>query len=337
MQDSRSGARMGAPRAFFRRLTAAALLAASTMAILPSNSYAADPGLDDGAIGAGTRLYVNPATHAARQAAAWRRSRPSEAALMERIARQPQASWFGGWNRDIRADVNAVVAAASAQRATPELVAYNIPQRDCGQHSAGGARSGDDYRRWIRGFAAGIARRSAIVILEPDATMVTDCLTPQRRDERFRLLAEAVRVLKDAGATVYIDGGSATYGRHQEMAARLRASGIQQADGFAMNVSNFVGNQRVIAAGERLSGLLGGKHFVIDTSRNGANTASGAEWCNTPGQALGTEPTTRTGHRLVDAFLWIKAPGESDGRCNGGPDAGAWWADYAVSLARRAR
>lgn len=333
MQDSRSGARLGAPRAFFRRLS----VAVGVMAALPSNAAAGTDPVDDGVLRAGARLYVNPGTHAARQAAAWRRSRPSDAALMERIASQPQATWFGGWNRDIRADVNGVVTAAAAQRAVPVLVAYNIPQRDCGQHSAGGAGNADSYRRWIRAFAQGINRRAAIVILEPDATMVTDCLAPARREERFRLLNEAVRVLKEAGASVYIDGGSATYGRHQEMAARLRASGIDQADGFALNVSNFVGNSRVIAAGERLSGLLGGKHFVIDTSRNGANTASGAEWCNTPGQALGAEPTTRTGHRLVDAFLWIKSPGESDGRCNGGPDAGAWWADYAVSLARRAR
>jgi endoglucanase len=50
---------------------------------------------------------------------------------------------------------------------------------------------------------------------------------------------------------------------------------------------------------------------------------------------LGQMPTTRTGHRLVDAYLWIKYPGESDGPCNGGPTAGQWWADYALGLAQR--
>jgi endoglucanase len=32
--------------------------------------------------------------------------------------------------------------------------------------------------------------------------------------------------------------------------------------------------------------------------------------------------------------LWIKPPGESDGPCNGGPAAGAWWPDAAIELTR---
>ncbi|HEU4841998.1 MAG TPA: glycoside hydrolase family 6 protein, partial [Ilumatobacteraceae bacterium] len=56
-------------------------------------------------------------------------------------------------------------------------------------------------------------------------------------------------------------------------------------------------------------------------------------WCNPPGRGLGVVPTTSTGDALVDAFLWIKRPGESDGPCQGGPPAGTWWRDYAVQLA----
>jgi endoglucanase len=335
MPQIRSGARPGAIRRSVR-LASSLLLAAGALAATPRIAVATD-GADPVNPIARARLYVNPGTHAARQAADWRRSRPRDAALIERISRQPQATWFGEWNRDVRADVDGLVSAAAAQGTVPVLVAYNIPQRDCGQHSAGGARGADNYRRWIRGFAAGIRNRAAVVILEPDATMVTDCLRPAARDERFRLLGEAVTAFKAAGATVYVDGGSATYGRPEEMAERLRASGIARADGFALNVSNFIGTPRVIAAGERLSRLLGGKHFVIDTSRNGADTANGHDWCNAQNQALGAAPTTRTGHGLVDAFLWIKHPGESDGTCNGGPQAGGWWSDYALGLARRAR
>lgn len=336
MIEIRFGARPGALRRSVR-LAPALLLAAGALAATPRAAIAATDPVDGANPIGSARFYVNPGTHAARQAADWRRSRPRDASLIERIARQPQATWFGEWNRDVRADVNTLVSAAAAQGTVPVLVAYNIPQRDCGQYSAGGAGSADNYRRWIRAFAAGIRGRDAVVILEPDATMVTDCLSPARRDERFRLLSEAVDALKGAGATVYIDGGSATYGRAQEMAARLRASGIDRADGFAMNVSNFIGTPQVIAAGEQLSRLVGGKHFVIDTSRNGAGTANGHNWCNAQDQALGANPTTRTGHRLVDAFLWVKHPGESDGTCNGGPGAGGWWADYALGLARRAR
>ncbi|MCC3773203.1 glycoside hydrolase family 6 protein, partial [Streptomyces sp. UNOC14_S4] len=56
-------------------------------------------------------------------------------------------------------------------------------------------------------------------------------------------------------------------------------------------------------------------------------------WCNPPGRALGTPPTTATGSPLIDAYLWIKRPGESDGTCRGAPPAGHWWADYALRLA----
>lgn len=335
MRETRFGARTGARRASVRFL-APVLIAAGALAATPRAAVAADGADPVNPIGR-AQFYVNPATHAARQAADWRRSRPRDAALIERIARQPQATWFGEWNRDVRADVNVLVSAAAAQATVPVLVAYNIPQRDCGQYSAGGARNADGYRRWIRAFAAGIGGRRAVVILEPDAIMVVECLGAERRAERFRLLGEAVDALKAAGATVYVDGGSGTYGRHDEMAARLRAAGVERADGFSLNVSNFVGNARVIAGGEQLSRRLGGKHFVIDTSRNGAGTEDGRTWCNARGQALGAAPTTQTGHRLVDAFLWIKHPGESDGTCNGGPAAGGWWADYALGLARAAR
>ncbi len=99
-------------------------------------------------------------------------------------------------------------------------------------------------------------------------------------------------------------------------------------------------------------------HMVIDTSRNGqgrwvppagTSTADAQEWCNPPGRGVGPRPTAATGDALVDAFLWIKVPGESDGACTRGssgtadpirggvdPPAGAWFPDFALELARNA-
>ena len=129
-------------------------------------------------------------------------------------------------------------------------------------------------------------------------------------------------------------------------------------------------------------------HFVIDTSRNGRGPLDVAVyarppfnqppdvidklkkggWCNSPNGSLGIRPTARTKIPLVDAFLWIKPPGESDGSCDvaGGPrawdfskfnpwgisgepqrhfdplwgmidpPAGEWFPDAAVRLARNA-
>ncbi|MEU6540211.1 glycoside hydrolase family 6 protein [Streptomyces sp. NPDC047000] len=100
------------------------------------------------------------------------------------------------------------------------------------------------------------------------------------------------------------------------------------------------------------------RHFVVDTSRNGRGawtpepgkyTGDPEVWCNAPGRGLGPRPTADTGVPLVDAYLWIKVPGESDGSCTrntGGtvdpeygivdPPAGAWWPDQAHALARNA-
>lgn len=284
----------------------------------------------------GKRLYVDPASPARKQADAWQRSRPAEAAALRRIAEQPQAIWLGDWNSDIRREADAIVRRTEAAAAIPVLVAYNIPYRDCGSYSRGGSRGGDAYRRWIIDLARGLDSRASVVILEPDATAGVDCLPARLRDERFVLLQEAVDVLEKAGAAVYVDAGHAKWRSAADMAARLRKAGIGAATGFALNVSNYHSTGVNITYGNQLSRLVGSKHYVIDTSRNGRSNTAQNEWCNVRNQALGYRPTTNTGEPLVDAYLWVKRPGESDGTCNGGPRAGEWWADYAVELSKAA-
>ncbi len=285
---------------------------------------------------AGLAFFVDAISSARQTADAWRASRPTDAARMDRIAAQPQAKWFGGWNANVRSDVDRAVATAASANAIPVLVAYNIPQRDCGSYSAGGAGSPDAYRGWIADFARGIGARRALVILEPDALAGMDCLNAADQGTRTSLLSYAVNLLRDAGATVYLDAGHSRWQSPTTMAARLSAAGIANADGFALNVSNFHTTSEQIAFGNTLSGLVGGKHYVIDTSRNGAGSAGDSEWCNPAGRALGERPTANTGNSLADAFLWIKTPGESDGACNGHPSAGTWMPEYALALAVRA-
>jgi endoglucanase len=279
------------------------------------------------------KLYVDPTSRAKQQANAWRRSRPADAALMDRIASQPLARWVGSWNLNIGQDVSDAVARITGARALPVFVAYNIPHRDCGSFSAGGASSAAAYRRWIRDFAAGLGSKKAVVILEPDAIAGIDCLDARTQAERYDLIHDAVRVLRAKGAAVYIDAGHARWVPAAEMAGRLQRAGVAEANGFSLNISNFLGNTVTIAYGTDLSRRIGGKHFVIDTSRNGRNSSTAGNWCNPPGQLVGSAPTTNTGNSVVDAFLWIKTPGESDGTCNGGPPAGNWWAEYALGLA----
>ncbi|MCT9090075.1 glycoside hydrolase family 6 protein [Streptomyces sp. ASQP_92] len=284
--------------------------------------------------------WVNPVGPAARQAAEWRGAgRAADAELIERISLRPQADWPRP--EDIEQSVRALTGDAARAGRMPVLVAYNIPHRDCGGLSQGGAEDAAAYRTWIEAFARGIGDRPATVIVEPDAIahLVSGCPGAPSA-ERLSLLAHAVGQLKRGPATkVYLDTGHSGWVTDQStLLEPLRKAGVEQADGFSLNVSAFQTTASSAEYGHRLSAALGGKHFVIDTSRNGNGPYTGGEepWCNPPGRALGTPPTAATGDALIDAYLWVKRPGESDGTCRGGPQAGRWWPEYALGLARAA-
>lgn len=278
---------------------------------------------------AGDTLY-GPNPGAAEAAARLRGSNPGDAALLAGMAEVPTATWLGSWNGDVRTDVRNRVDEAQAAGGIPVFVVYNVPNLDCGGHSAsGGAGSVTGYEAWIREVAAGIGTAEAVVVVEPD----TLALLCGDADERTRMLRSAIGILEANPVThTYLDAGHSNWVGAPAMAQRLQAAGVAEADGFALNVSNFESTADNVAYGSEVSALLGGAHFVVDTSRNG--NGPGDDWCNPSGRALGKPTTTETGHELVDAFIWIKRPGESDGACNGGPPAGQFWTDYALGLAR---
>lgn len=309
-------------------------LGGSSPTVLPPPAAAAASSAGGSPL-AGARFYVNPDSPAAEQERTWQSSDPADAAEIAKIADEPEATWFGNWNSNVTTAVAGTVQAASSQGTIPVLVAYNIPLRDCGGYSSGGATSAAAYRAWIGAFAAGIGNAPAVVILEPDALAGMDCLSAGDQATRLSLLGGAVSVLASHPAVqVYLDAGNADWQPAAVMAARLNEANVAAATGFSLNVSNFDTTSSEAAYGQTVSALVGGKHFVIDTSRNGVGTDG--QWCNPPDRALGTPSTGITGIRDVDAFLWIKDPGESDGTCNGGPTAGTWWPQYALGLAERA-
>jgi endoglucanase len=282
---------------------------------------------------AGARFYVDPSSNAAKTASSWRSTRPSDAAYMDILAARPQADWFGDWSGNVQSAVAARTTTIVGAGALPVFVAYDIPLRDCNSYSAGGATSASAYQSWIRAFAAGLAGRRAVVILEPDALSQLDCLTADKQAERIALLKDAVGVLAGASALVYLDAGNAHWTSATTIAQRLQSAGIAGAAGFSLNVSNYIANDETVAYGGAVRALVG-KGYVIDTSRNALG--SDGNWCNALGRGLGLPATGSTGIAGVDAFLYVKRPGESDGPCNGGPSAGGWWADYALGLAQRA-
>jgi len=250
----------------------------------------------------------------------------------------PQALWFSESvpTATVRSAVAGYVGRAVVAKARPVLVLYAIPGRDCGSYSAGGFPDAVSYRRWVDQVAKGLYRSSALVILEPDALASAGTCGGA---SRLSLLRWATKRLARSGAWIYLDAGHSNWQPSSVMTARLRAAGVRWARGVSLNVSNY----RSTAAERRfgaslLHGLRGagikGKHLVVDTSRNGAKPRS-SEWCNPIWARVGPRPRLfRKG--VVDGYLWIKHPGESDGTCNGGPTAGAWSDLLAGRLTGRA-
>jgi len=284
---------------------------------------------------AGLKFYVNPNSQAAQQAQAWQYSNPSGATMMRLLADQPTAIWLGEWNTNVAQDVRTFIGNAQSSASVPTFVAYAIPQRDCGGYSSGGTNNPTAYASWIDQIASGIGTGKAVVILEPDALSQITCLSSADQASRLSLIANAVTTLKkNPGTIVYIDAGHSGWIDASTMAGRLSKANVANADGFALNVSNFVSSSAEGSYGATVSSLTNNKHFVVDTSRNG--NGSDGTWCNPSGRAIGARPTSSTGNALIDGFLWLKVPGESDGACNGGPSAGTWWPSYALALVQNA-
>jgi endoglucanase len=284
-------------------------------------------------------LYREANTPAAR----WVAANPNDSrtpVIRDKVVSQPASHWLSTVNLGtIESEVSTYVGAAAAAGQLPVLTVYGIPNRDCGGASAGGASDLGQYQTWIGDIARGLAGRPAIVVLEPDSIALQTCLSAAEISARDQALRTATQTLKASGtsAKVYLDAGHSTWNSASDQAGRLVAAGVADADGFYTNVSNFNPTASEAAYGRAIiSALAGqgvpGKHQVIDTSRNGG--ASG-DWCadDNTDRRVGPYPTTATNDANVDAYLWVKPPGEADG-CKYA--AGSFQPDLAYSLASAA-
>ena len=426
------------------RLLAISILVAMLVASVPMFALA----MPQNDLDPATRFYVpKPNPDAQDQIADLRSSgNKRDADLIKKMIETPQAVWFTqGTPRSVQQAVRNTVKNATAKRAVPVLVAYNIPFRDCAQFSAGGATTVEEYLAWIDGFTAGIGNGHAIVILEPDGLGIIPWYTtidgaqewcqPAEANpataaaDRFLMLNYAVDALQALpNVSVYLDGTHSSWLNVGDASHRLLQAGVQDADGFYLNVSNYqftansveygtwiskcityvtvvnpgdygsCGNQywnggpatnwtgdamdryqewrsepysgnsadlkwNTVGINSRYDLILGSTepttHFVIDTSRNGQGPwqppagvyPDAQDWCNPPDRGLGLQPTASTGNPLVDAYLWVKIPGESDGECTRGlgptgtvdpewgivdPGAGQWFPEMALELVHNA-
>lgn len=246
------------------------------------------------------------------------------------IADQPIATWLTDDSvAATRATIRDVVRSAREQGRTPVFVLYNVPDRDCGHYSKGGSTT-SGYVPWVRAAARAMAGSHAVVLVEPDS-IAQIAVCKRLQDSRLPLLRKAVGALSGHGLTVYLDGGNEKRVPVAQQASWLRQAGVDRTQGFFTNVSNFYRVDTERAYADELADRIGDDpHFVIDVSRNGQGWRG--TWCNPSGAGLGQEPHVTLGSSRLDALLWVKTPGLSDGTCNGGPAAGQWWQSYALGL-----
>ena len=252
---------------------------------------------------------------------------------------------------------------------------------------AGEARYQQQYVDVIAATLGAHASQKVVVVLEPDslANIATNlgvercaAAEPVYR----RAIAYAIAKLSLPNVFIYLDAAHAGWlGWPRNLAKIVRiykevltaAGGADRIRGFALNVANYdvvrdPANQRTSPddpspdelsyAGDLSEALAGvgvtGKGFLIDTGRNGKNgirTAPG-NWCNIKGAGLGERPRVAPAP-LIDAYVWIKVPGESDGTADtkaarfdpncasddatpGAPEAGKLFVPYLVDLVKNA-
>lgn len=252
-----------------------------------------------------------------------------------KIFEHPIGQWYGERKgqkfKNIQSSVSRLLKRVPIDE-TAVLVLYNMPNRDIGKHSRGGAQTQRDYLEFVDEFAQGIGHREPILIFEPDSLPHITLMEPEAAQDRLNLVELALDVLKRrCAARVYVDIGHSNWLSPQQASSLLARVRAYNHAGFAVNVSNYRSTTESINWSNEVRENLPGMHYVIDTSRNGLGPY-GNDWCNPPGRALGEVPTTDTGVPDCDAFLWVKVPGESDGKCNGGPRAGKYWPEQGREL-----
>jgi endoglucanase len=288
-----------------------------------------------------------------------RRGQAGKAALLGKIALQPQFKWFGRWNENDKGGTygaarNYVERVAEEQPGSvPQIVVMRHQGKACHKrYTAGGEAEDARTRRWYDQFAAGIGDARVVIGFEPDSLGTIDCLAFSRRKARLDLLRYGVDVFsKLPNATVYIEAGASDWEPAARTAKQLNYLGIHKVRGFMLNVTHKDWTAANVKHGAELSRLTGGKHFIVNTSENGRGPVHYRRWisrkdpkvwrrvniwCHAQKRGLGPAPTTSTLRSdIVDAYLYVNRPGYSAGSCNGGPlPIGSWWANRALDLAR---
>jgi endoglucanase len=311
-----------------------------------------DPSLPNPLLG--QRFFLDRMEPAYMQWAHWRRSgETGKANQLWKLAREPRFRWFGKFTRPrmqkkIRGYLDRVQC---DQPGTVPLMAVMRHQgKGCsGTYRAGGEAEDRRTMKWYDDFVDSVGSARVVIAFEPDSLGTVDCLARDRRKDRLDVLRYGVDKLSQLpNATIYLEAGASDWEPASRTAKQLRYIGISKVRGFMLNVTHHDWTRNNIKHGLQISRMVGGKHFIINTSYNGRGPLHYRKWINRkahkwrtinvwchPGlRGLGPAPTTATANPLVDAYMYINRPGYSAGSCNGGPlPVGAWWPARALMYA----
>jgi cellulose 1,4-beta-cellobiosidase len=235
-------------------------------------------------------------------------------------------------------------------------------------------------------FAAHPSQR-IVGIVEPDslpniATNLAIAKCAASQDAYRRGVAYAISKLVRSNVFLYVDAAHAGWLGWNDNRTKIAqifkdvltsAGGFDKVRGFATNSANYNilrGNDGqmlepsnpcpdeltyVQKLGETLAAAgIANRAFLVDTARNGRGgiRTKWGNWCNIRGAGLGERPLASPSPG-IDAYYWIKPPGESDGvsdptaprydaMCSssdsvtGAPQAGQWFPAYFADLVKNA-
>ncbi|KAF8674676.1 Glycosyl hydrolases family 6 [Rhizoctonia solani] len=288
-----------------------------------------------------TRLNADGKTELAAKAA-----KVAEVPVFIWISDTAAVSTISGYLKDA-----AAIQKSTGKKQIVQLVVYNLPDRDCSAKASDGEFHLDNagearYEAYIKAVASQLQRYpevSVAVSLEPDSigNLVTNLSVPKcgnAAPAHKRLLGLAISLLQLPNVSLYLDGAHAGWlGWPDNLAptASVLAEILNNAKarnpkstvrGLVTNVSNYngLGNQEQQGRDELkyindLAPLLTAAgypaHFLVDQGRSGNQEAArdGGDWCNFKYAGFGPRPSATTPSSLIDAIVWVKPGGESDG------------------------
>jgi endoglucanase len=202
------------------------------------------------------------------------------------------------------------------------------------------------FRRRIDAVARATDRRPVVYLLEVDAIGSSRCISKAgalpgwEADLRY----EIDKLSALSHTVVYVEAGYSDSNSVGYTARVLNAVGVSKIRGFFTNDTHEAWTIDEVRWATAISRRTHGAHFIVDTADNGRGPKlnrnrvkyGNEQLCNPPGRGLGIPTTTVTGFRFGDSFMWTHPPGNSSGRCNGGPPGGVFWPARAEGEAQRA-